>query len=311
MFGIEDISVGFFLLAGITLFVVAIFTLSRMIKIVPAQTAMVIEQLGKYVRTIGAGFHVLAPFIEKVRYKHNLKERAIDVPVQPFFTKDNIRVEVDGILYLKVVEPKKASYGINKYLYATRLLAQTMMRSVIGKLDMDKTFEEREQINAHVVKAVDEASDPWGVKVTRYEIKNITVPRDILTVMEVQMEAERVKRAVIATSEGEMQSRINYSMGVKEEAILKSEGEKQRLINEAEGKAKEIEAIARATAIGITKVADALQEEGGDEAIALRIAEEYISKLKNLAKANTKVILPLDIGNMNSFVGMIRVMLNQ
>ncbi|MBN2531710.1 MAG: paraslipin [Spirochaetales bacterium] len=294
------------LLAGVVL-----FTLSRMIKIVPAKTAMVIERLGKYVRTIEAGFHVLAPIVDKVRYKHNLKERAIDVPVQPCITKDNIRVEVDGILYLRVVDPKKASYGINKFLFATRLLAQTTMRSVIGKLDMDKTFEERDQINAHVVKAVDEASDPWGVKVTRYEIKNITVPRDIISVMEVQMEAERVKRAVIATSEGEMQARINYSMGVKQEAILKSEGEKQRLINEAEGKAKEIEAIAHATAFGISKVADSLQEKGGDDAVTLRIAEEYISRLKNLAKASTKVILPLDIGDMNSFVNMIQKMLAQ
>lgn len=310
MFGI-DISFISILIAGIVIIGLGIFTFSRMIKIVPAQTAMVIEQLGRYVRTIGAGFHILAPIIERVRYKHNLKERAIDVPVQPCITKDNIRVEVDGVLYLKVVDPKKASYGINKYLYATRLLAQTTMRSVIGKLDMDKTFEEREQINAHVVKAVDEASDPWGVKVTRYEIKNITVPRDILSVMEVQMEAERVKRALVAKSEGEMQARINYSLGVKEQAILKSEGEKQRLINEAEGKAKEIESIARATASGISKVADALQEKGGDEAVALRIAEEYISKLKNLARAKTKVILPLDIGDMNSFIGMIRGMLNQ
>ena len=310
MFGI-DFSVIIWTLTAGTLIVLAIFTLSRMIKIVPAQTAMVIEQLGRYVRTIGAGFHLIAPIIEKARYKHNLKERAIDVPVQPCITKDNIRVEVDGILYLKVVDPKKASYGINKFLYATRLLAQTTMRSVIGKLDMDKSFEERDQINAQVVKAVDEASDPWGVKVTRYEIKNITVPRDILTVMEVQMEAERVKRAVIATSEGEMQARINYSMGVKEEAVLRSEGEKQRLINEAEGKAIEIEAIAMATAIGISKVANAMQEKGGDDAVALRIAEEYIGKLKNLAKANTKVILPLDLGNMNSFVAMIRGMLSQ
>lgn len=299
------------LIVGLSLAGLVFFTLSRMIKIVPAKTARVIERLGKYKRTIEAGFHVIAPIIDRVRYKHNLKERAIDVPVQPCITKDNIRVEVDGILYLRVVEPKKASYGINKFLYATRLLAQTTMRSVIGKLDMDKTFEEREQINAQVVKAVDEASDPWGVKVTRYEIKNITVPRDILSVMEVQMEAERVKRAVIAKSEGEMQSRINYSMGVKEEAILKSEGEKQRLINEAEGKAKEIEAIARATAFGISKVAESLQAKGGNDAVTLRIAEEYITRLKNLAKSSTKVILPLDLGDMNSFMNMIQGMLSQ
>ncbi|MCW8966477.1 MAG: paraslipin [Candidatus Pacearchaeota archaeon] len=305
----SDISSVLFIIAGIAVGGFGFYILSRMIRIVPAQTAMVIERLGKYIRTIGAGFHILIPLIDKVRYKHNLKERAIDVPVQPCITKDNIRVEVDGILYLKVVDPKKASYGINKYLYATRLLAQTTMRSVIGKLDMDKSFEERDRINAQVVKAVDEASDPWGVKVTRYEIKNITVPRDILSVMEVQMGAERIKRALIATSEGEMQSRINYSMGIKQEAILRSEGEKQRLINESEGKAREIEAIAKATALGISNVAEALEEDGGDEAVALRIAEEYIGKLKNLAKANTKVILPLDLGNMNSFVNMIRGML--
>jgi regulator of protease activity HflC (stomatin/prohibitin superfamily) len=291
---------------------VVVFTiLARCIRIIPAQTAMVIERLGKYVKTIGAGFHFLVPLIDKVRYKHNLKERAIDVPVQPCITKDNIRVEVDGILYLKVVDPKKASYGIKKFLYATRLLAQTTMRSVIGRMDMDKTFEEREQINAHVVKAVDEASDPWGVKVTRYEIKNITVPRDILSVMEVQMEAERVRRAVIAKSEGEMQARINYSLGIMEQAIQKSEGEKQRLINEAEGKAKEIEALARATAIGIAKIAEAIQEKGGDDAVALRIAEEYIGQLRQLAKEKTQIILPLDLGNMGAFIDSFRNLLQQ
>ncbi|MBN1697183.1 MAG: paraslipin [Spirochaetales bacterium] len=296
---------------GIGLGLGAFSILARSIRIVPAQTAMVVERLGKYVKTIGAGFHFLVPLIDRVRYKHSLKERAIDVPIQPCITKDNIRVEVDGILYLKVVDPKKASYGINKFLYATRLMAQTTMRSVIGRMDMDKTFEERDQINAHVVKAVDEASDPWGVKVTRYEIKNITVPRDILTVMEVQMEAERVRRAVIATSEGEMQSRINYSLGVMEEAIQKSEGEKQRLINEAEGKANEIEALAHATAIGITSIAEAIREKGGDEAVALRIAEEYIGQLRKLAKEKTQIILPLDLGNMGAFIDSFRNLLQK
>jgi len=289
---------------------VFLFIIVRSVRIVPAKSAMVVERLGKYNKTIGAGFHILTPFIDKVRYKHSLKERAIDVPVQPCITRDNIKVEVDGVLYMQVVDPQKASYGISKYLYATRLLAQTTMRSVIGKMDMDKTFEEREQINAHVVKAVDEASDPWGVKVTRYEIKNITVPREILSVMEVQMEAERVKRATIAKSEGEMQARINYSVGVMEEAIQKSEGEKERLRNEAEGKAKEIEAIAKATAFGINKIADAIQEEGGDEAVALRIAEDYIAELRNLAKEKTEVILPLDLGDMKSFISMFKGMLS-
>ena len=246
--------------------------------------------------------NVFAPIIDKVRYNHNLKERAIDVPVQPCITRDNIRVEVDGVLYLKVVEPKKASYGINKFLYATRLLAQTTMRSVIGKLDMDKTFEEREQINAQVVKAVDEASDPWGVKVTRYEIKNITVPKDILSVMEVQMEAERVKRAEIAKSEGEMQARINYSIGVKEEAILRSEGEKQRLINEAEGKASEILAVANATAQGLTAIAEAINVKNGIDAVNLRIAEQYLNEFGKLASENNTLIIPSNLSDISSII---------
>lgn len=288
-----------------------LWTLFRCVRIVPAKTALVIERLGKYKTTLEAGFHLLVPFIDRVRYKHNLKERALDVPTQPCITKDNVKVEVDGVLYLKVVEPKKASYGITKYLYASRLLAQTTMRSVIGKLDMDTTFEERDQINAQVVQSVDEASDPWGVKVTRYEIQNIKVPKDILSVMEVQMEAERIKRAAIAKSEGDMQSRINRSLGIMEEAINKSEGEKQRLINEAEGKAKEIEAIAKSTAIGIRKVAEALSQPGGDEAVAMRIAEEYISKLRELARSQTQVILPMDIGDISSVQKMVSELLEK
>lgn len=306
-----DIPIEYILMFGILGIVglSVIIALIKCIRIIPAKTALVIERLGKYHKSLGAGFHVLAPFIDRVRYKHNLKERAIDVPTQPCITKDNVKVEVDGVLYIKVVDPNKASYGINRYLYATRLLAQTTMRSVIGKMDMDTTFEEREQINAQVVKSVDEASDPWGVKVTRYEIQNITIPRDILAVMEVQMEAERIKRATIAKSEGEMQSRINYSIGIMEEAINRSEGEKQRLINEAEGKAKEIESIAKATAIGIRNIAEALQQDGGDEAIALRLAEQYMSELENLAKENTQIILPLDLGNIDTFIGNINKIL--
>ena len=292
--------------AGAALALLGIVFLSKAIKIVPAQTALVIERLGKYHVTLHAGLQLIVPFFDRVRYKHSLKERAIDVPIQPCITRDNIRVEVDGILYLKVVDPRKASYGISKFLYATRLLAQTTMRSIFGKMDMDKTFEEREKINAQVVKAVDEASDPWGVKVTRYEIKNISVPREILIVMEVQMEAERVKRAVIAKSEGEMQSRINYSQGIQEEAIQKSEGEMKRLTNEAEGKAKEIEAISKATALGITKLAEAIDEDGGDDAVALRIADEYINQLKYLARESTEVVLPLDLGDMRSFISMFK-----
>ncbi len=277
----------------------------RSIRIVPAQSAMVVERLGKYKKTLSAGFHVLAPFIDRIRYHHSLKERAIDVPSQRCITKDNVRVEVNGILYLKVVDPKLASYGIENYLVGVIQLAQTTMRSVIGKLALDKTFEERVAINAQVVKSVDEASEPWGVKVTRYEIKNIDVPKDILHVMEVQMEAERVKRARIAESEGKRESRINYSLGVMSEAINKSEGEKQRLINEAEGKAKEIEAIAKATAQGISRVAGALDREGGDDAIALRVADAYINELKKLAKSNTEIVLPLDLADIKSVMNTV------
>jgi regulator of protease activity HflC (stomatin/prohibitin superfamily) len=272
----------------------------KSIRIVPAQTAMVVERLGKYKRTLSAGFHVLTPFLDRVRYHHSLKERAIDVPSQRCITKDNVRVEVNGILYLKVVDPRLASYGIEDYLVGVIQLAQTTMRSVIGKLNLDKTFEERVTINSMVVKSVDEASEPWGVKVTRYEIKNIDVPKDILHVMEVQMEAERVKRARIAESEGKREARINYSLGVMSEAINISEGEKQKLINEAEGKAKEIEAISKATALGIAKVSAALEQDGGDDAIALRIADAYINELKKLAKNSTELILPLDLANLTS-----------
>ncbi|MBN1412620.1 MAG: paraslipin [Spirochaetales bacterium] len=295
----------------ITLVLIFAWGLIKSIRIVPAQNAYIVERLGKYNKTLEAGFHILIPFMDKVRYKHSLKERAIDVPSQPCFTKDNVKVEVDGVLYLKVVDPKLASYGINQYLYAARLMAQTTMRSVIGKIDLDKAFEEREMINAQVVKSVDDASDPWGVKVTRYEIQNIRVPREILSVMEVQMEAERVKRADIAKSEGDKQSRINYSLGVMEEAINKSEGEKQRLINEAEGKAKEIEALALATAAGIDKVAQALQSEGGDDAVALRLSENYIGELKKLANEKTDIIMPLNLGDISSIIQSIKSILQE
>ncbi|MBN1524693.1 MAG: paraslipin [Spirochaetales bacterium] len=283
----------------------------KSIRIVPNQRALVIERLGKYKKTLGAGFHVLTPFLEKVAYIHNLKERAIDVPSQMCITNDNVRVEVNGILYLKVVDPKKASYGIENFLVGAIQLAQTTMRSVIGKLNLDKTFEERDTINAQVVKSVDEASEPWGVKVTRYEIKNIDIPRDILHVMEVQMESERIKRAKIAESEGKREAKINRSIGVMSEAINISEGEKQKLINEAEGRAKEIESIAKATALGIRKVAEAIQSSGGEDAVALRIAESYINELRHLAKKSTDLILPLDLANIKSVMEMITKILKQ
>jgi regulator of protease activity HflC (stomatin/prohibitin superfamily) len=285
---------------------IALIGLLRSIRIVPNQTALVIERLGKYVKTLGAGFHILVPFIEKVRYVHNLKERAIDVPSQPCITKDNVRVEVNGVLYFKVVDPRNASYGIENFQAGAIQLAQTTMRSVIGKMNLDTTFEERNNINAQVVKSVDEASDPWGVKVTRYEIQNITVPKEILHVMEVQMESERIKRAKIAESQGKMQAQINKSLGNMGDMINRSEGEKERLINEAEGKAKEILAICKATAFGIEKVSASIKNRGGEDAVTLRIAENYIAELRKLARKNTQLILPLDLSDISSIMGIIR-----
>ena len=240
---------GTLVLIGLIIF--ALITFFKTIRIVPQKSAFIIEKLGKYSRTLDAGFHVLTPFVDKVSYKHTLKEQAIDVPPQTCITKDNISVEVDGILYLQVIDPMKASYGINRYQFASTQLAQTTMRSVIGKLELDKTFEERDTINTAIVDAVDKASDPWGVKVTRYEVKNIIPPQSIKDAMEKQMRAEREKRAMIAESEGDKQAKINRAQGDKQELIQRSEGEKQKRINEAEGRAAEIQRVAEATAIGI------------------------------------------------------------
>ena len=296
--------------AGI-LGLIVLVGLFRSIRIVPAQTALVVERLGKYVHTYNAGFHVLVPFIDRVRYQHSLKEHAFDVPSQPCFTWDNVKIDVDGVLYYRVVDPVKASYGITDYAYATVQLAQTTMRSVIGKLELDKTFEERESINAEIMQAVDDATDPWGIKITRYEIQNITVPDDILTAMEIQVRAEREKRAAVARSQGEMESKINYSVGVMEEAINRSEGEKERRVNEASGRASEIRALSKATAESIESVAAALEAEGGQEAIVLRISEAYIAELEKLGKASTDVILPMDLSDINTVRERVKTMLRR
>ncbi len=251
------------ILAGVL--VLAFIALLLSVKIVPQKVAYIVERLGKYYATFDAGFHILVPFIDKVAYKHTLKEQAVDVPPQQCITKDNIAVEVDGILYMQVVDPQKASYGIDNYRFAATQLAQTTMRSVMGKLDLDKTFEERENINSVIVDAVDKASDPWGVKVTRYEVKNILPPQSIKDAMEKQMRAEREKRAAIAESEGDRQARINRAEGQKREMIARSEGEKQRRINEAEGRAVEIQKVAEATANGIREIAKGINEKGGVE----------------------------------------------
>ena len=266
--------------------------------IVPQNTAYIVERLGRYHSTLEAGFHILIPFFDRIAYRHTLKEQAIDVPPQECITKDNIAVSVDGILYMQVMDPAKASYGIGNYLFATTQLAQTTMRSEMGKLDLDRSFEERTAINAAIVSAVDKASDPWGIKVTRYEIKNITPPQTIRDAMEKQMRAEREKRAMIAESEGERQSKINRAEGERQQAIALSEGERARRINEAEGRAKEILLVAEAQAAGITKVAEAINGKGGIESVNMQLAQQYLSQFGNLAKTNNTMIIPSNLADV-------------
>ena len=284
----------FFAIVAIAVFIAIVKTAV----IVPQKTAYIVERLGKYRCTLDAGFHVLIPFFDSVAYKHTLKEQAIDVPPQECITKDNIMVSVDGILYMQVMDPAKASYGIGNYLFATTQLAQTTMRSEMGKLDLDRSFEERTSINAAIVAAVDKASDPWGIKVTRYEIKNITPPRSIQDAMEKQMRAEREKRAMIAESEGERQSKINRAEGERQQAIALSEGERARRINEAEGRAKEITLVAEAQAEGIRKVAEARNEPGGLNSVNMQLAQQYLTQFGNLAKQNNTMIIPSDLANV-------------
>lgn len=271
--------------------------------IVPQRSAYIVERLGRYHRTLEAGFHILLPFIDRVAYKRSLKESPFDVPPQQCITKDNITVDVDGILYLQVMDPVKAAYGIDNYIWASSQLAQTTMRSEIGKLDLDEIFEVRESINAAICGAVDKASDPWGIKVTRYEIKSITPPRTIRDAMEKQMRAEREKRAMIAESEGERQACINRAEGEKQEAIARSEGEKTRRINEAEGRAQEILLVAQATADGLAAIAKAISTtDGGVEAVNLRLAEQYIAEFGKLAKEGTTMVLPSNLTDIASVV---------
>ena len=277
---------------------IVLVTILKTAIIVPQKTAFIVERLGKYRCTLEAGFHTLVPFSDRVAYRHTLKEQAIDVPPQECITKDNIAVSVDGILYMQVMDPAKASYGIGNYLFATTQLAQTTMRSEMGKLDLDRSFEERTAINAAIVSAVDKASDPWGIKVTRYEIKNITPPQTIRDAMEKQMRAEREKRAMIAESEGERQSKINRAEGERQQAIALSEGERAREINEAEGRAKEILLVADAQAEGIRKVAQALGEKGGIESVNMQLAQQYLAQFGNLAKSNNTMIIPADLANV-------------
>ncbi len=298
-----------FLLIGII--ILAVILITSMVKIVPQRTAIIVERLGKYKATYTAGFQVLIPFIDKIRYRHTLKEQAIDVAPQICITKDNISVEVDGVLYLQVLDAQKASYGIDNYRFASIQIAQTTMRSVIGKLELDKTFEERETINAIIVEAVDKASDPWGVKVTRYEVKNISPPQSIKDAMEKQMRAEREKRATIAESEGTKQAKINVADGDKQELIKKSEGEMQKRINEAAGRASEIEQIANATATGLRAISLAISEENGLNAVNLRIAEQYLTEFGKLAKQNNTMILPSNLSDIAGVVATATSVFNE
>ncbi|HSB45356.1 MAG TPA: stomatin-like protein [Nitrospira sp.] len=284
--------------------VLVLIIIAKTAVVVPQQSAYVVERLGKYAATLDAGFHILLPFIDRIRYKHSLKETAIDIPEQVCITRDNVQVSVDGILYLKVLNPQRASYGISDYLFALIQLAQTTLRSEIGKIELDRTFEERTNINIQVVNELDKASDPWGVKVLRYEIKNITPPKGVLDAMEKQMRAEREKRAVILTSEGERDAAINQAEGEKQQVIKASEAKKQQQINEAEGAASAILAIAQATAEGLRKVAETIQVPGGQEAVQLRVAEQYITKFGELAKVNNTLILPATVSDVGSMIAL-------
>ena len=283
---------------GYAIAALVVYTILKCIRVVPQKQAYIVERLGKYHKTLDAGLHVLWPIFDNVAYKHTLKEQAIDVPPQQCITRDNITVEVDGILYLQVMDPAKASYGIGNYLFATTQLAQTTMRSEMGKLELDKSFEERSLVNCSIVEAVDKASDPWGVKVTRYEIKNITPPQTIRDAMEKQMRAEREKRALIAESEGDRQAKINRAEGDKQEAIAKSEGEKMKRINEAEGRSQEILLVAQAQATGIERVATAISTKGGSEAVNMQLAQQYLNEFGKMAKINNTMIIPSDLANV-------------
>ena len=283
----------------------AVVVIIKTARVVPQRQQFVIERLGKYSRTLDAGFHILLPFLDKVAYRHSLKEQAVDVPSQTCITKDNISVSVDGILYMQVVNARDASYGIENYTFATSQLAQTTLRSEIGKIELDRTFEERETINAQVVEVVDRASEPWGVKVLRYEIKDIVPPDSVKDALEKQMRAERERRAVVAESEGERQAKINVSEGEKQEVINLSQAEKQKQINEAEGKAREITLVAQATADGIKSIAQAVKQPGGIDAVNLRVAEQYVREFGELARTTNTLILPSNLGDIGSSVAAI------
>ena len=295
-------NVGF--IVALVIAILVIVTLYKTAIVVPQQRAYVVERLGKYSRTLRAGFHILVPFIERAAYRHSLKEHAFEIEEQVCITLDNVQVGVDGVLYLQVLDPERSSYGIGDYRFAITQLAQTTLRSEIGKIDLDRTFLERSAINGNVVKELDKASEPWGVKVLRYEIKNIRPPSDVLAAMEKQMRAEREKRAVVLNSEGVRDAAINEAEGEKQTVIKASEGSQQQQVNEANGQAAAILAIAAATAEGLRQVASALSEEGGDAAMKLRIAEQYVDQFGAIAKEGNTLVVPADLSNVASMVAL-------
>ena len=299
------------LLVMLVLALLAFIILSKTAIVVPQQSAYVVERLGKYSSTLNAGLHILIPFLDVIRYKHTLKEMALDVPEQICITRDNVQVGVDGVLYIKVLDAERASYGITDYRFAISQLAQTTLRSEIGKIDLDKTFEERTTINISVVNELDKASSPWGAKVLRYEIRNINPPKDVLSAMEKQMRAEREKRAVVLASEGQRDAAINEAEGDKQQVIKASEAKRQQQINEAEGEASAILAIATATSEGIRKVAEAIQLPGGFEAVQLRVAEQYIGEFGELAKASNTLVLPASVSDVGSMIALAMNVINQ
>lgn len=292
----------------------AIFTavlIARTATVVPQQSSFVIERLGKYRRTLQAGFHILIPFMDRIAYRHSLKERAVDIPEQVCITRDNVQVGVDGVLYMQILDPQRASYGIADYQFAITQLAQTTLRSEMGKLDLDRTFEERSTVNLSVVEEVDKASDPWGVKVLRYEIKDIKPPRDVLSAMEKQMRAEREKRAAILESEGLRDSEINRAEGEKQRVIKESEASKQKQINEAEGEAAAILSVAQATARGLAEIASVVQSDAGYRAMELRVAEDYLQQFGKLAKTGNTLVLPANLSDVGSMIAMAKGLLEK
>jgi regulator of protease activity HflC (stomatin/prohibitin superfamily) len=291
--------------------IVVLIIIAKTAVVVPQQSAYVIERLGKYSGTLSAGFHVLVPFIDVIRYRHTLKEQSSDIPAQVCITRDNVQVGVDGILYLKVLNPERASYGIQDYHFAISQLAQTTLRSEIGKIDLDKTFEERTNINTAVVTELDKASEPWGVKVLRYEIRNITPPGDILAAMEKQMRAEREKRAIILQSEGTRDAAINTAEGEKQQVIKASEARRQQQINEAQGQAEAILTVANATAEGLKKVGAAITMEGGYDAVRLRVAEQYVAQFGQLVQGSTNLVLPANVADMGAMIALAMNVFNQ